>query len=180
MWNSKPVVTVFGSSQTIDGDAEYEQARLLGRLLARAGFVVCNGGYGGVMEASSRGASETGGASIGLTVDFFGGREANPFVTREIRNTTLFERLANFVGLSEAFVVLKGGVGTLAEFSTIWNLLQTRAISAKPIIFIGAQWPQIIENLRQDMRIRDKDVKLLRFVSTAEEAVKILSKHTLL
>ena len=177
MWNSKPVVAVFGSSQTIDGDAEYQQARLLGRLLARAGFVVCNGGYGGTMEASSRGASEMEGASIGLTVGYFGDREANPFVTREIRNATLFERLANFVGLAEAFVVLRGGVGTLAEFSIIWNLLQVGALGPKPFIFIGVHWPRIVENLRQHMKIRDKDVKLLKFVHTPEEAVEILSKH---
>jgi len=165
---------VFGSSQTIDGDAEYQQARLLGRLLAHAGFVVCNGGYGGVMEASSRGASEMGGVSIGLTVGYFGEREANPFVTREIRNTTLFERLANFVALAEAFVVLKGGVGTLAEFSTVWNLLQTKALNPKPLIFIGGHWPRIVENLRQEMKIRDKDVNLLNIVPTPEEAVEIL------
>ena len=177
VWNSKPVVAVFGSSQTIDGDAEYQQARLLGRLLARAGFAVCNGGYGGTMEASSRGASEMGGTSIGLTVGYFGDREANPFVTREIKNATLFERLANFVGLAEAFVVLKGGVGTLAEFSTVWNLLQTKALDPKPFIFIGGNWPQVIENLGHDMKIRDKDVKFLNFAQTPEEAVEILRKH---
>ena len=50
------VVTVFGSSRPHEGDADYEEARILGRCLAKHGFFVCSGGYGGVMEAVSRGA----------------------------------------------------------------------------------------------------------------------------
>lgn len=177
MWNSKPVIAIFGSSQVIDGDEEYQQARLLGRLLAREEIVVCNGGYGGVMEASSRGASEANGISIGLTFGAFGDREANPFVTREIKNTTLFERLANFVQLSEAFVALRGGVGTLGELSVIWNLMQTSGLDSKPFVLLGEFWQNLLENLRQDMKIREKDVTLLRVVSTPEDAVQLIKTH---
>ena len=177
MWNSKPVVAIFGSSQIIAGDHEYEQAHLLGRLLARAGFVICNGGYSGTMEASSRGASEMKGVSIGLTLDTFGTKGANPFLTREINSATLFERLGHFVELSEAFVVLKGGVGTLAELFTIWNLMQTRQLGPKPFVFVGERWPAIIDNLRKNMEIRDKDLRFLHMVSTPEEAAKILKEQ---
>jgi uncharacterized protein (TIGR00725 family) len=57
-------VTVFGSSRPRDGDADYEEARLLGRALAESGYSVCSGGYGGVMEAVSRGAKERGGENL--------------------------------------------------------------------------------------------------------------------
>ena len=174
MWNSKPVVAVFGSSQIIDGDGAYEQARLLGRLLARAGFVVLNGGYAGVMEASARGASEMEGVSIGLTLEAFGKRSANPFLTREICSATLFERLAHFVELAEAFVAFSGGVGTLAELATIWNLMQTHQIGSRPLILIGCHWPELIEYLHQNTKIRDKDLKFLHMVHTPEEAMEIL------
>lgn len=177
MWNSKPVVAIFGSSQIIDGDNAYEQARLLGRLLARAGFVVCNGGYAGTMEATARGASEMEGVSIGLTLKAFGSRDANPFLTREINSATLFERLSHFVELSEAFVALSGGVGTLAELFTVWNLMQTRQLGPKPFVLIGERWRGIIDNLRQNTEIRDKDLKLLNVVSTPEEAVEILKEQ---
>jgi predicted Rossmann-fold nucleotide-binding protein len=40
------VVTVFGSSRPREGDADYEEARVLGRALAKHGFSVCSGGYG--------------------------------------------------------------------------------------------------------------------------------------
>jgi len=52
------IVTVFGSSRPRENDAEYGEARELGRMLAASGFSVCSGGYGGVMAAVSRGAKE--------------------------------------------------------------------------------------------------------------------------
>ena len=58
---AEKIVTVFGSSRPKAGDAEYEEARELGKLLAKRGFAVCSGGFGGVMEGVSRGAKEGGG-----------------------------------------------------------------------------------------------------------------------
>ncbi len=61
------IVTVFGSSRPKEGDAGYAEARELGYALAAKGFVVCTGGYGGVMESASRGAKDAGGRSKGGT-----------------------------------------------------------------------------------------------------------------
>ena len=55
------VITVFGSSRPTEVDRDYAEARALGVELAKRGFVICSGGYGGVMEAVSRGAKEAGG-----------------------------------------------------------------------------------------------------------------------
>jgi hypothetical protein len=53
------VVAVFGGHAPAPGSADYEMARELGRRLAEAGFIVMSGGYGGTMEAVSRGARES-------------------------------------------------------------------------------------------------------------------------
>ncbi len=177
MWNSRPVVAVFGSHKTPEDAEDYRQARLLGRMLARANIVVCNGGYTGIMEASSRGASEMGGVTIGLTLAVFGDQGPNPFVTREIKHATLFERLANFVELADAFVIFRGGIGTLAELSVIWNLMQTRALGKRPLIFTGQCWPKIVECLRENLEVRDKDVRMVCVVSTPEQAMDIIKEH---
>ncbi len=50
------VITVFGSSRPQPGSQAYETAQALGAALAKSGFVVANGGYGGTMEATARGA----------------------------------------------------------------------------------------------------------------------------
>ena len=70
------IVTVFGSSRPRENDAEYGEARLLGRLLAEKGFAVCTGAYGGTMEAVSRGAKDAGGKTYGVTAEAFPGGES--------------------------------------------------------------------------------------------------------
>lgn len=70
------IITVFGSSRPRDGDAHYALARHLGSELASRGFAICSGGYGGVMEAVSRGAKDAGGNTIGIVSEFFTSRES--------------------------------------------------------------------------------------------------------
>ena len=81
---AEKIVTVFGSSRPKEGDAEYEEARALGRSLAERGLAVCSGGFGGVMEGVSRGAKEAGGKTYGVTAEFFK-RQANAWVDTEVR-----------------------------------------------------------------------------------------------
>ena len=66
MKRQSEIVTVFGSSRPVAGDAHYAEALELGAALAAKGLVVCSGGYGGVMEAVSRGAKEAGGRTLGI------------------------------------------------------------------------------------------------------------------
>ena len=66
---------MFGSSRPREGEADYEEARALGRALAENGFAVCSGGYGGVMAGVSRGAKEAGGKTYGVTAEFFSPRK---------------------------------------------------------------------------------------------------------
>src|SRR5712692_2597946 len=116
------IVTVFGSSRPQESDAEYEEARELGRMLATNGFSVCSGGYGGVMEAVSRGAKEGGGNTMGITAKFFTAR-ANKWVDEEIRVKTWQERLFELVKRGHGYVVCPGGTGTLVELAVVWEML---------------------------------------------------------
>ena len=93
-------ITVFGSSRPREGDADYEQARALGRELAARGFRVCSGGYGGVMEAASRGAKESGGRTLAVTAKFFESR-ANVWVDEVHAVATWQERLFELIRLGE-------------------------------------------------------------------------------
>src|SRR3979490_3506641 len=106
------IVTVFGSSRPRQGDADYEEARILGRALAKHGFSVCSGGFGGVMEGVSRGAKENGGKTYGVTAEFFK-RKANAWIDTEVRMETWDDRLFELIRLADGFVVCKGGTGTL-------------------------------------------------------------------
>jgi uncharacterized protein (TIGR00730 family) len=141
-------VAVFGGSQTKPGDPVYQDALLLGRLLAQAGYTVLNGGYIGCMEALSRGANEAGGSVIGVTCDEIEAWrpvKANAWVTEEWHYATLQERMFALINHSDAFLALPGGVGTLAEIALTWNQLITGVLSPRPLIVIGPGWQSALQ-----------------------------------
>jgi uncharacterized protein (TIGR00730 family) len=141
------VVSVFGSSQPAPGSADYESARAVGAALARAGYAVCNGGYGGTMEAGARGAREAGGHTIGVTTDYFAASRANPHVQEEIRTRDLTERLSTIVSLASAYVFLKGGTGTLLELAWVLERANKGADRPRPTVFLGDFWSPVVERV---------------------------------
>jgi len=142
------IVTVFGSSRPQEGDAEYEGARELGKALAGREFAVCTGGYGGVMEAVSRGAKEGGGKTYGVTAEFFR-RKANGWVDVEVRKKTWQERLFSLVEMGDGFVACKGGTGTLVELAVVWEMLNKKVMKTKPCVVFGDFWQPILERVRE-------------------------------
>lgn len=143
------IVTVFGSSRPREKDADYEDARVLGRALAKHGFAVCSGGYGGVMEAVSRGAKEAGGKTYGVTAEFFKASKLNRWVDIEIHKQTWDERLFELIRLAHGFVACKGGTGTLVELAVVWEMLNKSVMAAKPFAVLGEFWVPILERVRQ-------------------------------
>jgi uncharacterized protein (TIGR00725 family) len=142
------IVTVFGSSRPQERDADYAEARELGRRLAERGFAVCSGGYGGVMEAVSRGAKESGGKTYGVTAEFFG-RRANEWIDVEVRKKTWEERLFELIHLADGFVACKGGTGTLVELAVVWEMLNKSVMMGKPCAMLGDFWQPILDRVRE-------------------------------
>src|SRR5215467_3180350 len=143
------IVTVFGSSRPREGSPDYEEARVLGRALAKHGFAVCSGGYAGVMEAVSRGAKEAGGKTYGVTASFFKSAKLNRWVDVEVRKETWEERLFELIRLGQGFVACKGGTGTLVELAVVWEMLNKSVMEGKPIAVLGDFWTPILERVRE-------------------------------
>jgi uncharacterized protein (TIGR00725 family) len=146
--NSEQIITVFGSSRPQEGNADYAEARSLGAELAKAGFAVCSGGYGGVMEAASRGAKEAGGKTYGVTAEFFK-RNANSWIDVEVRVESWQDRLFELIRLADGFVACKGGTGTLVELAVVWEMLNKSVIVAKPIAVMGEFWTPVLDRVRE-------------------------------
>lgn len=146
--STEKIITVFGSSRPTEGDAEYEEARELGKQLARRGLAVCTGGYGGVMEGVSRGAKEEGGTTYGVTAEFFK-RAANEWVDTDVRVKTWEERLFELIRLADGYAVCKGGTGTLVELAVVWEMLNKSVMSGKPIAVVGDFWQPILDRVRE-------------------------------
>jgi uncharacterized protein (TIGR00730 family) len=145
----KKLVAVFGPASCAKGDTLYDGARELGRLLAATGFSVVTGGYEGVMEAASRGAREAGGAAIGITAEvyFARGREANPYLTREIRLKSANDRTMELLDLPDAYVAIGNSTGTLAEVALAWDYMAKRFLPEKPLLLVGGTWKRFLTSL---------------------------------
>jgi len=146
--NEERIITVFGSSRPAETHPDYHEACQVGRLLAEHGFAVCSGGYGGVMEAVSRGAKEANGKTYGVTAEFFS-HHANPFIDVEVRVKTWEERLFKLIRLADGFVACKGGTGTLVELAVVWEMLNKSVIAPKPVAIVGNFWQPILDRLRE-------------------------------
>ena len=174
MTQQATIISVFGSSQVAMPSPAYQEARVLGELLAQAGLTVCSGGYGGTMEAVSRGAKQAGGTVIGVTTSWFAHLKANAWVDQEVRTATFLERLQTLIEMGQGYVALQGGIGTLTEISTVWSMLQTRSIPPRPFVVLSDPWQQLLGFCHESLIIRPSDFDCVRLASTPQEAVQAL------
>lgn len=144
-----PCVTVFGSARFPERHPYYELGRQVGGRLAALGLTTMTGGGPGVMEAANRGAREAGGRSIGCNIELPREQQHNPYVDRFITFRYFFVRKVMLVKYSFGFIVLPGGFGTLDELFEALTLVQTRKITAFPVVLMGTDyWAPLVEFLR--------------------------------
>ncbi len=173
------IVSVFGSSRPRSGDPHYAEAQALGAALAAKGLVVCSGGYGGVMEAVSRGAKEAGGRTLAVTAKFFRAR-ANQWVDEEIRVSTWQERLFELVKRGRGYVACRGGTGTLVELAVVWEMLNKGAMARRPLVVLGDFWQPVIARVREaelahESRSSERREPMVYAASSAADAAEYLA-----
>lgn len=111
-------------------------ARETGAALAARGLTLVYGGGGkGMMGAVADGVLEAGGQAVGVIPSWMVEKEAaHPGVQRMIEVETMLERKTRMAELSDAFLVLPGGLGTMDELFEMatWSQLNLHG-RAKPI-----------------------------------------------
>lgn len=168
-------VAVFGSSAISQDSPEAQKAEELGRLLAEKKLRICNGGYRGAMEACSRGARQAGGQIVGVVCSAFSGRNPNPYLTEIIETNGLLDRIATLMRLADAYVVLDGNIGTIAELFLAWNLAATGG--QKPILVVGDEMKQAIHGLQAHTEINQDQLDMLTFVNDVDETAAWLNRY---
>ncbi len=138
-------MAVFGSSTTDPHSIDWDEAQRAGDRLARAGFDVVTGGYGGTMEAVSKGAAEAGGHVIGVTASslFTDRWGANPYVHELVEGSSLAMRIGTMMQRSAATLALPGSIGTAAELVIAWNtnhILRQDGGTPIPATAVGPGW----------------------------------------
>lgn len=130
-------------------DTVYERsAREVGAALAEAGLgVVCGGGRVGLMGHIAEAALRAGGEVIGVIPQVLVDREeAHRGLSRLEVVADMHTRKARFAELSEAFVALPGGMGTLEELFEVWTW-QYLNIHSKPVALynVGGFWEPLLQ-----------------------------------
>ena len=180
-------VTIFGSARIPPEHWVYGAVRDLAAELSRMGCTVITGGGPGLMQAANEGAAAAGatasGRSMGIRVDLPFEQEINPFVGEAFEHGTFFSRLHHFVLVSDAFVVVPGGIGSVLELAMIWQLLQVRRLYQTPLILIGDMWADLVRwartyMLRPDFQLAgDADMDIPQCVATIEEAIALIRRR---
>lgn len=175
-------ITVFGGSLPQQGSAAYQEAQLMGTLLAESGFAVQTGGYIGTMEAVSRGASEAGGHVIGVTCDEIEAWRPvapNQWVAEQKRCLTLRERLFVLIDDCDGAIALPGGIGTLTEIALLWSHLQIKPGDPRPLILLGQGWKKVIETFTSELGdyIKQADQKRILIAPDPSTALKKIKEH---
>jgi uncharacterized protein (TIGR00725 family) len=166
-------IGVFGSSLPLEGSAPYEEAREVGREIARRGMRVVCGGYGGVMEAACRGASEAGGRSLGVLLA--GRGEGNRWLTENAREPDLPARLRRLRNESTSWIFLPHGLGTMLELVWMAESVVKEDAAPRPFVLLGDFWRPTALTALAEASNPSGAIALrncIRFAATAAEAVR--------
>ncbi|GIO32347.1 MULTISPECIES: TIGR00730 family Rossman fold protein [Paenibacillus] len=131
-------VAVFCGSSKGASEVYVEGAKQLGKELARRGITLVYGGSSiGVMGAVADSVLAEGGQVIGVMPGFLDKREiSHKHLTELIIVGSMHERKAKMAELSEGFMTLPGGPGTMEEFFEIFTWAQL-GLHRKPLGFLN-------------------------------------------
>jgi hypothetical protein len=171
---SRPIITIFGSSQPRRGDDLYVAGLEMGAMLGRAGFDVMTGGYTGVMEAASRSARRTGAHVVGITMGRFEDR-VNRYVKDEIRTANFYERFHWLVDRADGYVAMGGGIGTLAEVTFTWQELQLGMVPKRPLVLVGPIWRALFKAFTAQLIRTEGIFEPMKLVDSPADAADYLA-----
>lgn len=164
-------------------DAEYfEKAKELGRWCANNGHTIVFGGHdAGLMHAVSWASKEAGGRIIGVVprkVEEMG--KLTPFLDVHIPTEDLTDRKQRMMDMSDAFIILPGGLGTLDELFTVASSA-TLGYIHKPIFVynINNCWHSLVallDDLERQGMMRRPWRDYMHIVESIDEIHKIMAE----
>ncbi len=174
-------IAFFGDADISEVDETYTQAFKLAGILASEGYAIVDGGGPGVMEAATAGAEKNDGETITVTFDpanapGFEGKYIGNVPDEEIVTTNYIERMFKLMEYGDAFILFKGGSGTISEFGTAWVLAKLYYGHHKPFILFGSYWAEIIDVFRKNMNIDNKELSVFEIANRVEDVLPIIKK----
>ncbi len=176
-------VCVFCGSSVGSKPAFIGAAIALGKVLAEQKIrLVFGGGRVGLMGAIADSALQAGGEVIGVIPDHLVAREVAHQGLSDLRIVkSMHERKALMAELSDAFVAMPGGLGTLEEFFEVWTWGQL-GLHRKPYALLNVNGfydplVQFIDQLVEQRFVKPEHRKMLIVESDVAMLPVRLSSH---
>jgi uncharacterized protein (TIGR00730 family) len=179
--------TIFGSARVPKDHWVYKAVRDAAAELTRLGCDIVTGGGPGLMQAANEGVHlatpNAKRGSTGIRVDLPFEQEVNAFVTEAFEHKTFFTRLHHFVLVSDAFIVMPGGIGTVLETMMVWQLLQVQKLHDVPLILVGKMYAELVDWCRRSMLQKNcplaspQDMEMPICVNDGQSVVKLIREH---
>lgn len=172
-------IAIFGSADIDEQHPLYQETFSIARHLAYHNKVIVNGGGPGVMDAATKGAHAAGGKTIGVTfypedMPEFEGRYYKNIVDKEIKTVSYVERMFGLMDVSDAFVCVQGGTGTLSEWATAWLLAHLHYGNHKPLILYGDFWHEVMRVIDDHFFLSDKEHEVYKIAKNQDELIEAL------
>lgn len=145
-------ICVFCSACNDLDDKYQDVARQTGKFIGKNGHsLVYGGSRSGLMGITADAAIDAGAKSYGVIPEFLKDKEIMHDGLTELHITeTMHERQLKMSELGDVFLILPGGMGTMAEFFeiTTWKLL---GLHNKPIIVVNTDgyWTNMVEMIQK-------------------------------
>jgi len=78
---------------------------------------------------------------------------------------------------ADAFIILPGKSGTLAELAFLWALDRTRLLHGKPVVLCGGIWPALVEAIERAGALDPEQKGLTAFCGSPQEAVSVITRR---
>jgi len=170
------MITAFGSSRVLPDDELFQDVERLAEKIGQCGWHGMVGGHQGMMAAFSLGIRAAGGNVTGVTLEVFP-TPPNNTLSEEKRAANFFERMQVLIEQPAAYIVLPGGLGTLAEFAMTWDLLAIKILEPRPLLVYGECWLPLIDMMKQQLVMSvDHGFESIVYCATHDDVLEALAK----
>ena len=178
-------VCIFGSARIKPDDELYKITEKVGCLLGEKGIDVLTGGGPGLMEAANKGVlagnekSGSGSKSFGITIELGDIEPPSEHLDIKHHHRKFSSRLDDFMRLSNAVIIVPGGIGTLLELYYSWQLIQVGHLAERPIVLLKKDFWNGIITWMKEVQLENKlvspgDFDCISIVDTPEEIIDVI------
>lgn len=175
-------ITFFGDSAIPEDDEIYKSVFNAAKFLAERGYTVVNGGGPGLMKAATDGAESVDGKTSAVfwepkLASFFEGKNISNITDESSSYSNYMMRTLGLIEQGDAYVVCKGGTGTISELGMVWAISKLYYGAHKPVILYGDFWDELIIAFQKTMYIDEIELGVLYNARSPEEILSLLELH---